>query len=168
MALILISEFHELPAWSDLSLSKDEVQFVRAALQLAVAEASESEHVDGVLHQCVAVCVIWLVQQTRIAHIGDWEVHSLASLVNLSFRGMHTFLQHQHPTTHTHCKTSQPQFHSPEEELYKRRRVAQRLSDVMVAGGLPSLHTNIVAQLPPALVVPPAGLVAPWSVPGSL
>ena len=32
MALILISEFHELPAWSDLSLSKDDVQFVRAAL----------------------------------------------------------------------------------------------------------------------------------------
>ena len=158
-ALILISEFHELPAWSDLSLSKDDVEFVRAALDLAMAEASESEHVDDVLHQCTATCVIWLVQQTRVFHMGDWVVPSLASLVNLSFRGMNTFLQHQCPTIHTHRKLSQLHFHSSEEELSSRRRGAQWLSDCMTTNGLPALHPNIVAQLPPAEMDGPTELV---------
>ena len=155
-ALIFVSDFHQLPHCSDLRLSKGDVEFVRAALDVGVAEASKCEHIDDILHQCAATCVIWLAQQTRAEHTGDWVVHSLASQVNLSFRGMQMFLQYQHPITHT--KPFQLQFRTPEEELSKRRRGAQWLSDCMTTGGLPPLHPNIIAQLPPAEVEDPAEL----------
>ena len=85
-ALLSVSKFHELPRWSDLSLSEGDVEFVCAALHVASAEAS---NIDA------DMCVIWLVQQTRVNHIGNWAVPSLASLVNLSYRGMQAFLQYQ-------------------------------------------------------------------------
>ena len=85
-ARLSVSKFHELPRWSDLSLSEGDVEFVCAALHVASAEAS---NIDA------DMCVIWLVQQTRVNHIGNWVVPSLASLVNLSYRGMQAFLQYQ-------------------------------------------------------------------------
>ena len=78
-ALLSVTKFHELPRWSDLSLSEDDVEFISSVLHVVSVEVSSNIDAD--------MCVIWLVQQTRVNHIGNWVVPSLASLVNLSFRG---------------------------------------------------------------------------------
>ena len=141
-ALLSVTKFHELPRWSDLSLSEDDVEFISSALHVASVEVTSNIDAD--------MCVIWLVQQTRVNHIGNWVVPSLASLVNLSFRGMQTFLQHQ---------SGQQNFRSSEEEVSRRRIGAQWLSECMVAGGLPPLHAKIIAQLPPTEVSDPTELI---------
>ena len=155
-ALLSVSKFHELPQWSDLSLSEGDVEFVCAALHVASAEAS---NIDA------DMCVIWLVQQTRVNHIGNWAVPSLASLVNLSYRGMQAFLQYQSGgITNTPDTYSQQHFRSLEEESSRRRMGAQWLSECMVAGGLPPLHPKIIAQLPPQEVDDPTERMESHSV----
>ena len=153
-ARLSVSKFHELPRWSDLSLSEGDVEFVCAALHVASAEAS---NIDA------DMCVIWLVQQTRVNHMGDWVVPSLASLVNLSFRGMQAFLQYQSGGI-TNTPHSQQHFRSSEEEASRRRMGAQWLSECMVAGGLPPLHPKIIAQLPPQEVDDPTERMESHSV----
>ena len=155
-ALLLVTKFHELPRWSDLSLSEDDVEFACTALHIASAEAS---NIDA------DMCVIWLVQQTRVNHIGNWVVPSLASLVNLSYRGMQAFLQYQSGgITNTPDKHSQQHFRSSEAEVSRRRMGAQWLSECMVAGGLPPLHPKIIAQLPPQEVDDPTERMESHSV----
>ena len=87
--------------------------------------------------------------------------------INLSFAGLYTFLQHQHalgidrhlrdPLTNRvirRYKLPVKKMNVPpkREELFKWRRGARRLSDWMVAGGLPPLHPGIIAQEPPTIV----------------
>lgn len=148
-------------------LSQDDVEFVRVAVDVALAEAEKAAHVGDIYDMNPTTWACWLVQHAYATRTGGWVVTSMPEQINLSFAGLYTFLQHQHalgldrnlrdPLTNRvirRYKLPVKKMNVPpkREELFKWKKGARRLSDWMVAGGLPPLHPGIVAQEIPTIV----------------
>lgn len=151
-------------------LSQDDVEFIRVAVDVALAEAEKASHVGDIYDMNPTTWACWLVQHAHATRSGGWSVDSLQAQINLSFTGLYTFLQHQHalgrdkslrdPLSDRVIRRYKLPFKRmnvppKREELFKWKRGARRLSDWMVAGGLPAMHPGIIAQELPTVEAEP-------------
>ena len=112
----------------------------------------------------------WLVQHVLASREGKWEVESLQQAQQWSFPALYGFLEAMHaggetfyvrdPATrlvlHRYKLPFKRMTVPPKDnEAFKWRKGAQRLSDWLQAGGLAPLHPGIVAQRAPTVVPPP-------------
>ena len=57
--MLLILEFRLLPSYAELGLSSADVEFIRVALDVALAEASKAGHVGDIYDFSATVWAIW-------------------------------------------------------------------------------------------------------------
>ena len=166
--MLLIGQFRT--EWRPGLLSTDDVEFLRVCLDVALATAERQQHIGDVYDMSPTVWAIWLVQHVHAIKAGGWTVASQQDKLLWSVAGMYTFLEAMHergdvtvirdPATkqvlHRYRLPFKAGMRVPprENELFKWRKAAKRLSDWLEAGGLAPLHEDIVAQRPPTIVAP--------------
>ena len=168
--MMLVREFRtEWPTQS--LLSNDDVEFIRMAIDTALAMAEREEHTSDIYDVNPTTWSIWLVQHTIATRLGSWTVESPQQRQKLSFEGLYCWLEVQHargearnlydPSTRQLLHRYKLPFKAnmtippPKNELFKWRKGARRLSSWMETGGLVPIATGIIEQQPPALVVAP-------------
>ena len=168
--LFLIKEFRT--NWNRGNmLSSDDVEYLRVALDTALAQAELQSHVGDDYDLNPTIWAILLVQNLHAVRMGDWTVHTLADQLLWSMAGMYTFLEEMHsrgdwfyirdPATKLVLHRYRLPFKSgmilppKQNQAFRLRKGATRLSDWMEAGGLPALHPGIIALEPPKIVPPP-------------
>ena len=168
--MMLVCEFRtEWPTQS--LLSNDDVEFIRMAIDTALAMAEREGHTSDIYDLNPTTWSTWLVQHTIATRIGGWTTESLQQQMKLSFQGLYLWLEDQHargetrvlydPSTKQLLHRYKLPFKAhmvvppPKNELFKWRKGARRLSEWMEAGGLIPMVTGIIKQQPPALVDAP-------------
>ena len=168
--LMLVREFRN--EWPNQSLlSNDDVEFIRMAIDTALAMAEREGHVSDVYDLNPCTWSIWLVQHTIATRAGAWTAESPQQRQKLSFEGLYRWLEVQHargearnlydPSTRQLLHRYKLPFKAnmvippPKNELFKWRKGARRLSSWMETGGLVPIATGIIEQQPPALVAAP-------------
>ena len=170
---MLVREFRN--EWPNQSLlSNDDVEFIRMAIDTALAMAEREEHTSDIYDVNPTTWSIWLVQHTIATRAGGWTAESPPQQQRLSFEGLYRWLEVQHargesrnlydPSTrqllHRYKLPFKPikanmVIPPPKLDLFKWRKGARRLSSWMETGGLVPINTGIVEQQPPALVAAP-------------
>ena len=168
--MMLVLEFRT--EWSNQSLlSVDDVQFIRMAIDTALAMAEREEHTSDIYDVNPTTWCIWLVQHTIATRAGGWTAESPPQQQKLSFEGLYRWLEVQHargearnlydPSTKQLLHRYKLPFKAnmvippPKNELFKWRKGARRLSSWMEAGGLVPITSGIIEQQPPTLVAAP-------------
>ena len=168
--MMLVREFRT--EWPNQSLlSNDDVEFIRMAVDTALAMAEREGHVSDIYDLNPTTWSIWLVQHTIATRLGAWTAESPQQRQILSFEGLYRWLEVQHargearnlydPSTRQLLHRYKLPFKAhmvippPKNELFKWRKGARRLSTWMVEGGLVPLATGIIEQQPPTLVAAP-------------
>jgi len=168
--MMLVREFRI--EWPNQSLlSNDDVEFIRMAVDTALAMAEREGHMSDIYDLNPTTWSIWLVQHTIATRLGAWTAESPQQRQILSFEGLFRWLEVQHargearnlydPSTRQLLHRYKLPFKAhmvippPKNELFKWRKGARRLSAWMEAGGLVPLAAGIVEQQPPALVDAP-------------
>ena len=168
--MMLVREFRT--EWPNQSLlSNDDVEFIRMAVDTALAMAEREGHVSDIYDLSPTTWSIWLVQHTIATRLGGWTAESPQQRQILSFEGLYRWLEVQHargearnlydPSTKQLLHRYKLPFKAhmvippPKNELFKWRKGARRLSTWMVEGGLVPLAAGIIEQQPPALVDTP-------------
>ena len=168
--LMLVREFRN--EWPNQSLlSNDDVEFIRMAVDTALAMAEREGHVSDIYDLNPTTWSIWLVQHTIATRLGAWTAESPQQRQILSFEGLYRWLEVQHargearnlydPSTRQLLHRYKLPFKAhmvippPKNELFKWRKGARRLSTWMVEGGLVPLAAGIIEQQPPTLVDTP-------------
>jgi hypothetical protein len=168
--MMLVLEFRT--EWSNQSLlSVDDVQFIRMAIDTALAMAEREEHTSDIYDVNPTTWSIWLVQHTIATRAGGWTAESPPQQQKLSFEGLYRWLEVQHargearnlydPSTKQLLHRYKLPFKAnmvippPKNELFKWRKGARRLSSWMEAGGLVPITSGIIEQQPPTLVAAP-------------
>ena len=167
---MLVREFRI--EWPNQSLlSNDDVEFIRMAVDTALAMAEREGHMGDIYDLNPTTWSIWLVQHTIATRLGAWTAESPQQRQILSFEGLYRWLEVQHargearnlydPSTRQLMHRYKLPFKAhmvippPKNELFKWRKGARRLSAWMEAGGLVPLAVGIIEQQPPALVDAP-------------
>ena len=168
--MMLVLEFRV--EWSNQSLlSVDDVQFIRMAIDTALAMAERDHHTSDIYDVNPTTWSIWLVQHTIATRAGGWTAESMSQQQKLSFKGLYRWLEVQHargearnlydPSTKRLLHRYKLPFKTnmvippPKKELFKWRKAARRLSSWMEAGGLVPIDAGIIEQQPPTLVAAP-------------
>ena len=159
--------------WPNQSLlSNDDVEFVRMAIDTALAMAEREEHTSDIYDLNPTTWSIWLVQHTIATRAGGlWTAESSQQQQKLSFDGLYRWLDVQHArgeARNLYDSSTKQRLHQyklpfkanmvippPKKELFKWRKGARRLSSWMETGGLVPISTGIIEQQPPALVAAP-------------
>ena len=167
---MLVREFRT--EWPNQSLlSNDDVEFVRMAIDTALAMAEREEHTSDIYDVNPTTWCIWLVQHTIATRAGAWTAESPQQRQRLSFEGLYRWLEVQHargearnlydPSTRQLIHRYKLPFKAnmvippPKNELFKWRKGARRLSGWMETGGLLPIAAGIIDQQPPILVAAP-------------
>ena len=168
--MMLVREFRtEWPSQS--LLSNDDVEFVRMAIDTALAMAEREEHTSDIYDVNPTTWCIWLVQHTIATRAGAWTAESPQQRQRLSFEGLYRWLEVQHargearnlydPSTRQLIHRYKLPFKAnmvippPKNELFKWRKGARRLSGWMETGGLLPIAAGIIDQQLPILVDAP-------------
>ena len=167
-AMLLIRQFRT--EWQPGMLKDDDMQFLRVCLDVALATAERLGHVGDIYDMNPTVWAIWLVQHVHAIKAGGWTVTSEQDQMLWSTAGMYTFLEAmserrdltviRDPATKQVLHRYRLPFKSGmrvpprQDELFKWRKAAKRLSDWLEAGGLAPLHESIIAQQIPSIVSP--------------
>ena len=168
--LMLVREFRT--EWPNQSLlSNDDVEFIRMAIDTALAMAEREGHVSDVYDLNPCTWSIWLVQHTIATRAGAWTAESPQQRQKLSFEGLYRWLEVQHargearnlydPSTRQLLHRYKLPFKAnmvippPKKEVFKWRKGARRLSSWMEAGGLVPIAAGIIDQQSPILVDAP-------------
>ena len=168
--MMLVLEFRT--EWSTQSLlSNDDVEFIRMAIDTALAMAEREEHTSDIYDVNPTTWCIWLVQHTIATRAGGWTAESPPQQQKLSFEGLYRWLEVQHargearnlydPITKQLLHRYKLPFKAnmvippPRNELFKWRKGAKRLSSWMEVGGLVPIAAGIIEQQPPTLVAAP-------------
>ena len=139
---MLVHEFRtEWPTQS--LLSNDDVEFIRMAIDTALAMAEREGHTSNTYDLNPTTWSIWLVQHTFATRSGRWTVESLRQQQTLSFEGLYLWLEDQHarneprniydPGTKELLHRYKLPFKAhmvippPKNELYKWRKGAKRV-----------------------------------------
>jgi hypothetical protein len=158
--MMLVLEFRV--EWSNRSLlSVDDVQFIRMAIDTALAMAEREEHTSDIYDVNPTTWSIWLIQHTIATRAGGWTAESMSQQQKLSFKGLYRWLEVQHargearnlydPSTKQLLHRYKLPFKAnmvippPKKELFKWRKAARRLSSWMEAGGLVPIDAGIIA-----------------------
>ena len=166
--MLLIRQFRT--EWQPGMLTDDDMQFLRVCLDVALATAEQQQHVGDIYDMNPTVWAIWLVQHVHAVKAGGWTVTSPQEQMLWSTAGMYTFLEAmserrdltviREPATKQVLHRYRLPFKSGmrvpprQDELFRWRKAAKRLSDWLAAGGLAPLHDGIVAQQAPTIVSP--------------
>ena len=168
--MMLVREFRT--EWPNQSLlSNDDVEFIRMAVDTALAMAEREEHTSDIYDVNPTTWSIWLVQHTIATRVGAWTAESPQQRQKLSFEGLYRWLEVQHargearnlydPSTRQLLHRYKLPFKAnmvippPKLDLFKWRKGARRLSSWMETGGLVPINAGIIEQQPPALVAAP-------------
>ena len=169
--MMLVREFRA--EWPNQSLlSNDDVEFIRMAIDTALAMAEREEHTSDIYDLNPTTWSIWLVQHTIATRAGGlWTAESSQQQQKLSFEGLYRWLDVQHArgeARNLYDSSTKQRLHQyklpfkanmvippPKKELFKWRKGARRLSSWMETGGLVPISTGIIEQQPPALVAAP-------------
>ena len=171
--MLLIRQFRT--EWVPGLLTDDDMQFLRVCLDVGLATAARQQHVGDTYDMNPTVWAIWLVQHVHAIKAGGWTVASLQDQILWSVAGLYTFLEAmserrdltviRDPATRQVLHRYRLPFKSGmrvpprQNELFKWRKAAARLSGWLEAGGLAPLHDGIIAQQAPT-IVPPLPLAA--------
>ena len=168
--MMLTREFRN--EWPNQSLlSNDDVEFIRMAVDTALAMAEREGHTSDIYDLNPTTWSIWLVQHTIATRAGAWTAESQQQRQKLSFEGLYRWLEVQHargearnlydPSTKQLLHRYKLPFKAnmvippPKNELFKWRKGARRLSSWMETGGLVPINTGIIDQQSPILVDAP-------------
>ena len=157
--------------WPNQSLlTADDVSYIKAALDAALASALEEEHVADIYDMNPTVWAIWMTQHVKAVRIGSWTAESTAQQETFSFENLYGFLLEQHgrgERFNVYDETTRELLHRyrlpfrkmvvppAARDMFKYRRGARTLSEWLAEGGLKRLDPGIIDMQPPALVDAP-------------
>ena len=168
--MLLIRQFRvEWP--NQALLTADDVEFIRMAIDAALSTAAHEAHTGDIYDLNPTTWAIWMVQYVYAVRKGSWTAESAQAQRKLSFETLYAWLRAQHergeqfyiyepPGTkiilHRYKLPFKKMVVPPKQnELFKWRKGAKRLSDWMVQGGFAPIAEGIGSLQPPTLVAPP-------------
>ena len=167
--MLLIRQFRmEWP--NQTLLTADDTEFIRTAIDVALSTAGHEAHTGDIYDLNPTTWAIWMVQYVCAVRRGSWTAESAQAQHMLSFETLYAWLRAQHergeqfyifePGTkiilHRYKLPFKQMVVPPKQnELFKWRKGAKRLSDWMVQGGFAPIADGIGNLQPPTLVAPP-------------
>ena len=167
--MLLIREFRmEWP--NQALLTADDVELIRTAIDVALSTAAHEAHIGDIYDLNPTTWAIWMIQYVYTVRKGSWTAESVQAQHTLTFETLYDWLKTQHergeyfyvyePGTkiilHRYKLPFKKMTVPPKQnELFKWRKGAKRLSDWMVQGGFAPMVEAIGSLQPPTLVAPP-------------
>ena len=167
--MLLVRQFRmEWP--NQTLLTADDTEFIRSAIDVALTTAQHEGHTGDIYDLNSTTWAIWMVQHVYSVRKGSWMAESERVQYSLTFENLYDWLQTQHARGENFNVTDQATkllFHRyklpfkqmtvppKQNELFKWKKGAKRLSDWMVQGGFAPIDDGIGSLKPPALVAPP-------------
>ena len=170
--MLLIRQFRmEWPGQA--LLTADDTELIRTAIDVALSTAAHEAHNGDIYDLNPTTWAIWMVQYVYAVRRGSWTAESAQAQHTLSFETLYAWLRAQHergeqfyvyePGTkiilHRYKLPFKRMTVPPKQnELFKWKKGAKRLSDWMVQGGFAPIAEGIGSLQPPTLVAPPPQL----------
>ena len=167
--MLLIRQFRmEWPGQN--LLTADDTELIRTAIDVALSTAAHEAHTGDIYDLNPTTWAIWVVQYVYAVRRGSWTAESAQARHKLSFETLYAWLRAQHergeqfyvyePGTkiilHRYRLPFKQMVVPPKQnELFKWKKGAKRLSDWMVQGGFAPMDQGIGSLQPPTLVAPP-------------
>ena len=167
--MLLIRQFRI--EWPDKSLlTSDDTEFIRSAVDIALSTAGHEAHTGDIYDLNSTTWAIWMVQHVHAVRKGSWTAESEQIQYSLTFENLFDWLETQHSRgeqfnvkeagtnilVHRYKLPFKAMNVPPKQnELFKWKKGARRLSDWMVQGGFAPIDPAIQSLKPPTLVVPP-------------
>ena len=167
--MLLIRQFRiEWPGQA--LLTADDMEFIRTAIDVALSTAAHEAHTGDIYDLNPTTWAVWMVQYVYAVRKGSWTAESAQAQRTLTFETLYGWLEAQHergenfyvyePGTklvlHRYKLPFKKMTVPPKQnELFKWRKGARRLSNWMVQGGFAPIAEGIGSLQPPTLVAPP-------------
>ena len=167
--MLLIRQFRmEWPGQA--LLTADDTEFIRSAVDIALSTAAHEGHTADIYDLNSTTWAIWMVQHVYTVRKGSWTSESEQAQHSLAFENLYDWLDTQHARGENFNVTEQAtnrllhryklpfkQMTVPpkQNELFKWKKGAKRLSDWMVQGGFAPIDEAIGSLKSPTLVAPP-------------
>ena len=167
--MLLIRQFRvEWPGQA--LLTADDMEFIRTAIDVALSTAAHEAHTGDIYDLNPTTWAIWMVQYVYAVRKGSWTAESAQAQRTLTFETLYDWLKTQHergenfyvyePGTKIILHRYKLPFKKivvppKQNELFKWRKGAKRLSDWMLQGGFAPIAEGIGSLQPPTLVAPP-------------
>ena len=167
--MLLIRQFRmEWP--NQALLTADDTELIRTAMDVALSTAAHEAHTGDIYDLNPTTWAIWMVQYVYAVRKGSWTAESAQAQRTLSFETLYAWLKTQHERgeqfyvyesgtkiiLHRYKLPFKKMVVPPKQnELFKWRKGAKRLSDWMVQGGFAPIAEGIGSLQPPTLVAPP-------------
>ena len=151
-------------------LTADDTELIRSAIDVALTTATHAAHTGDIYDLNPTTWAIWMVQYVYAVRKGSWTAESAQAQHTLSFETLYAWLRAQHergeqfyiyePGTeiilHRYKLPFKQMVVPPKQnELFKWRKGAKRLSDWLLQGGFAPMDQGIGSLQPPTLVAPP-------------
>ena len=172
--MLLIRQFRmEWP--NQALLTADDTELIRTAMDVALSTAAHEAHTGDIYDLNPTTWAIWMVQYVYAVRRGSWTAESAQAQHTLSFETLYAWLKTQHergeqfyvyePGTkiilHRYKLPFKQMVVPPKQnELFKWRKGAKRLSDWMVQGGFAPIAEGIGSLQPSYARCPSAAAVA--------
>ena len=155
-------------------LTADDTELIRSAIDVALTTATHAAHTGDIYDLNPTTWAIWMVQYVYAVRKGSWTAESAQAQHTLSFETLYAWLRAQHergeqfyiyePGTeiilHRYKLPFKQMVVPPKQnELFKWRKGAKRLSDWLLQGGFAPMDQGIGSLQPPTLVAPPPQLL---------
>ena len=168
--MLLVRQFRmEWP--NQALLTSDDTEFIRSAIDVALSTAGHEGHTGDIYDLNSTTWAIWMVQHVYAVRKGSWTAESEQAQHSLTFENLYDWLETQHARGENFNVTEQAtkrllhryklpfkQMTVPpkQNELFKWKKGAKRLSDWMVQGGFAApIDEGIGSLKPPTLVAAP-------------
>ena len=167
--MLLIRQFRmEWP--NQTLLTADDVELIRTAMDVALSTAAHEAHTGDIYDLNPTTWAIWMIQYVFSVRKGSWTAESAQAQRTLTFETLYDWLKTQHErgenfyVYESGTKIILHRYKLPfkkivvppkQNELFKWRKGAKRLSDWMVQGGFAPMAEGIGSLQPPKLVAPP-------------
>ena len=168
---VMLSDRQFRMEWPNQALlTADDTELIRSAIDVALSTAAHEAHTGDIYDLNPTTWAIWMVQYVYAVRKGSWTAESAQAQHTLSFETLYAWLRAQHergeqfyiyePGTkiilHRYKLPFKQMTVPPKQnELFKWRKGAKRLSDWMVQGGFAPIAEGIGSLQPPTLVAPP-------------
>ena len=151
-------------------LTADDVELIRTAMDVALSTAAHEAHTGDIYDLNPTTWAIWMIQYVYSVRKGSWTAESAQAQRTLTFETLYDWLKTQHERGENFyvyepgTKIILHRYKLPfkkivvpprQNELFKWRKGAKRLSDWMVQGGFVPMAEAIGSLQAPTLVAPP-------------
>ena len=147
--MLLVGQFRmEWP--NQTLLTADDTEFIRSAVDIALSTAGHEAHIGDIYDLNATTWAIWMVQHVHAVRKGSWTAESGQVQSSLTFENLFDWLETQHSRgeqfnvkeagtsilLHRYKLPFKAMNIPPKQnELFKWKKGARRLSDWMVQGG---------------------------------